>query len=257
MADLPENLFPIDILAEAIRELKQEVKIIKQRFMEATTLEDLESGEPGMEIQFQNPMLTAQNQYFNTRITSITNDQMTVTAIRLIPSTDTTSPWMDDSAFTGKPMTAKVPTGIIPPIVGGQALIYFTGLSNGSSQYAVFTFAGTQRVKVKTIGTNTLTCKMLTAAGDETGPDLTVARPFELRRSTYDGQTIDDITYTHLDSDYRSGTDGSTTETQIVIPPYVAGHSKILVAKIPNEDSSLSAFATDLNEAGRAWAVEA
>lgn len=251
---LPGDLFPFDILAEAVRELRLEVKTIKQKLSETAVLEDLESGEPGMEISFQNPLMTAQGQFYQVRVNSVTSDQGTVYGTRLIPSTDATSPWKDDPSFSSRPLTGKVPLGVIPPTVGMICLFHFTGLSSGQSQYAVYTPSGIKRVKVKAVDTNVLTCIALTDAGNETGPEFLVAKPWELRRSTFHGQTINSVTYTGLTAQRRSGTNGTTTETQGIVPEYVTNFSRILIGRIPNEEANLGALATDLNEGGRAWA---
>lgn len=251
MADLPTQLFPSDLIAEAIRQIMNKLKQVDARFAEADTLDDLESGEPGMEASFSNPVFSSQNNFFNVRVSSVSTASFY--GIRLIPSTDTTSPWKDDSNFSTKSIQAFCPTGVVVPPLNQVVLVHFTGLTSGASRYGLFTAPGTMRYKVMSVGENTLTCRLLSSAGSELGTNITVARPQELRKSTYHGLTINGVTYTHLSTDQRSGTNGTTVETQVVIPPYVATVSKILVGIVPNEDSSLGVYGTDLNEAGRAW----
>lgn len=79
-----------------------------------------------------------------------------------------------------------------------------------------------QQMKVAAIGDDYITC--VTFNGTETGEEeITVAKPYELRRTPFDGESYNGIEYTYSDDVTREADDGSTTETQVIVPEYVVG----------------------------------
>lgn len=88
--------------------------------------------------------------------------------------------------------------------------------------------------------------------------DITAARPYLLRRTPFDGQVYNGITYTYIDQDTRTATDGSTVETQRITPDYVLGDIIYVVREVLGGTAvSVSLRALDLNVDGRCWAAEA
>lgn len=87
-----------------------------------------------------------------------------------------------------------------------------------------------------------------------------VAKPAELRRTTYDGNTVGGITYTYVDETERSATDGVTTEDQFITPAYYTG-CEIYGIKVSGNDTgitggdSLPCAYVEINQ-GRAWAYD-
>lgn len=61
--------------------------------------------------------------------------------------------------------------------------------------------------------------------GIETGIRIQVAKPPELRQTSFDGISHNGITYAYTNKSERVGTDDTTedTETQVIVPPYVEG----------------------------------
>ena len=79
-----------------------------------------------------------------------------------------------------------------------------------------------QQMKVAAISGDYITCH--TFNGTETGEDeITVAKPYELRRTPFDGESYNEIEYTYSDDVTREADNGSATETQVIVPPYVVG----------------------------------
>lgn len=109
-------------------------------------------------------------------------------------------------------------------------------------------------LSITAIGNDTLTGRYLYpdgAGGLEAGTvDITVLKPWTLRRTPFDGETVDGIDYTYSSAVEREATDGETTETQQVTPDYFVGAVIYVVAV--NEDQ---ADVIDANVDGRAWAV--
>lgn len=84
--------------------------------------------------------------------------------------------------------------------------------------------------------------------------DVKVAKPYLLRSSV---TSRDGITYTYTDAENRTADNGSATETQVIVPSYVAD-DLIFAARVARgvdvsvEDVPL--LWLDLNVDGRAWA---
>jgi hypothetical protein len=81
-----------------------------------------------------------------------------------------------------------------------------------------------------------------------------VAKPFLLRASI----TIrNGITYAFTDPSTRTATQGSNTESQVIVPSYVANHDEIYAVSVPHTgvtESGRELTLMDLNIDGRAWA---
>jgi hypothetical protein len=90
--------------------------------------------------------------------------------------------------------------------------------------------------------------------GNPVGQAFLIAKPFELRQTTYNGLTVDAITYLYSDSVSRLA-DGFVDENQIVIPPYLVNFSIVMYCSFV--EGILDTVGTDVNAAGRAWAKEA
>ena len=86
------------------------------------------------------------------------------------------------------------------------------------------------------------------------GQRIEVYKPYMLRRSPFDGQTVDEIEYVYSDNYSRTATgveDGEydgEEEDQFVTPPYLIGEQIIAV--------KFQFSWIDLNNAGRCWAAE-
>jgi len=87
-----------------------------------------------------------------------------------------------------------------------------------------------------------------------------VAKPYEIRRTPFDGITISGITYTYVSNSERDATDGVDTETQFITPSYVVGN-EIYAVKVQgdtgvNDPTPVPIIYIEMNQ-GRAWAYEA
>jgi hypothetical protein len=86
-----------------------------------------------------------------------------------------------------------------------------------------------------------------------------IAKPYELRRSPFDGETISGVTYSYTSNSERDASDGVDTETQFITPNYVAGAE--IYATTPNGGtgvvtegmSPVAVTYLEMNQ-GRAWA---
>jgi hypothetical protein len=95
---------------------------------------------------------------------------------------------------------------------------------------------------------------------------IPVAKPWLLRRTPFDGESRDGITYTYGGSASREGVDDDTseTETQLVVPSYVVGDVLFAIRTLRGTGVTWSPVAgvtdpvlwLDLNIDARAWAKD-
>ena len=89
----------------------------------------------------------------------------------------------------------------------------------------------------------------------------TVAKPYLLRRTPFDGYTRNAISYTYTSATARTAVDADEdTETQEVVPAYVAGdviyatRDVVGGTGVTSRDGTTTVTWLDLNVDGRAWA---
>jgi hypothetical protein len=113
--------------------------------------------------------------------------------------------------------------------------------------------------KVQEVLDDTLRCRtwLGTALGTT---DITIAKPYKLRRTPFDAQTVvidaDSILYTYQSGTRRTATVVGTTSTekQVIVPRYLVGD--IIYACEVEDTINVTGTVTqiDLNVDGRAWA---
>ena len=115
-----------------------------------------------------------------------------------------------------------------------------------------------QQFKIVTIDDDLLVCNPFNGLEADTESEIIVAKPPELRasRTSWNGQT-----FTYTNSQTRSATNGSDTETQLVTPSYVVGDVVFAVSNIIGGtgvtlDDDTPVEWMDHNCAARAWAEE-
>jgi hypothetical protein len=106
-----------------------------------------------------------------------------------------------------------------------------------------------RRFTITAINNDTLTC---TPAGG--GDAVTVAKHWDARRTPFDGETVNGYTYTYSSATARQSDDGSTTEDQVITPPYFVGAQIVAERNIAGGTGVTDVIWEDVNKAGRAWA---
>jgi hypothetical protein len=94
---------------------------------------------------------------------------------------------------------------------------------------------------------------------DPYGQQVQVAKPYLLRRSSFDGLSVEGVTYAYSDSNTRVASDDAEEEedeTQEITPSYYAGEKLTAIAHGTGVTTALGELQwEDLNTAGRCWAV--
>jgi hypothetical protein len=123
-----------------------------------------------------------------------------------------------------------------------------------------------EQFRLVRIETDVLICHPFNGS-EETEVEVSVAMPFLLRRTPFDGNTRDGITYTYTSDTERTASDGSDSEKQLIIPTYTIesaadGYDGDLIyahrsvrGGVDLDDADGEPFSyIDANLDGRAWA---
>jgi len=94
---------------------------------------------------------------------------------------------------------------------------------------------------------------------DADANEYLVAKPYELRRTPFDGETIDGVTYTYISANEREADNGvDDPETQFITPNYRAT-AEIFAVRVQGDTGVQGVGSNDLLvyveiDQGRAWA---
>jgi len=126
--------------------------------------------------------------------------------------------------------------------------------------------------KVVSVHDDYVLCKFYNPVSDTEGDEVLVAKPFVLRRSPFDGQTITYVTgqiieYTYDDEsspEYTRMAEDTVTEEaeeQFLLPSYFVGEVLRIVpgntgVTVGEGESAVGIGWEDINTAGRMWATE-
>lgn len=121
----------------------------------------------------------------------------------------------------------------------------------------------TLQAKVKAVNEETLSVVLVTGNGvdgyTEQGSAFEVARPYEHRKTTYDGKTFNGFLHTFVDVNTRTAEkSGETTETHKITPDYRLDDSIISISKhdVPLMNDSGGDPVFWQADPDRQWAIE-
>lgn len=118
------------------------------------------------------------------------------------------------------------------------------GTGNGTTTTAQF--------KITAINDDTITAQKFDGLNAMTS--VTIAKPWLLRRTPFDGKTRNGITYTYSSATLRVATDGAANETQLITPIYVVGDIIYASNGIIGGTSLADVTWLEDNRDARAWA---
>ena len=177
---------------------------------------------------------------------------------------ETIDRWRKKEAITAEKLNRQVEATNY--LLGGAALpsqVRRGGRGRAGMQIQLF--------EVIELGLDHVKCYSLDGAANTTSDIVTrVALPYLLRKSLFDGETRNGITYEYDETDIytkRVATDSeSNTETQVIVPSYVEFDLIFAASSVAGgtyawyeDDNGVDQPITwlDLNLDGRAWAKEA
>jgi hypothetical protein len=131
--------------------------------------------------------------------------------------------------------------------------------------YVLSSLSENKRFRVKVTYGDYIMCHGYDTVNDEEDDeDILIAKPYLLRQTPFDGESIvfsesQTITYTYSDEATRSATDGTDTETQVIVPSYFENDEIIAVSRISGGTgvvvNDVQLAWEDMNTTGRFWAV--
>jgi len=128
------------------------------------------------------------------------------------------------------------------------------------AEQATGTLNRPQQFRVQSVGNDHITCHTWDGTTEGT-VDVKVAKPYLLRRTPFDGETRDGITYTYSSAVEREADDGADTEDQVIVDSYIEDDIIYAIRRISGGTdvtvSTVDLQWLDLNIDGRYWAKKA
>jgi hypothetical protein len=124
-----------------------------------------------------------------------------------------------------------------------------------------------QRMIIKEIHDDWFLCLPYDKDGQHPAADVAtsadyikVAKPYELRLTPWDGQTVDGITFDYSDESHRTATQGAIIEQHVIVRPWYVGEIIVAATQITGgtdqDDFAAKALEwEDTNSAAHAWAM--
>lgn len=253
-----------EFVAESLKQLRDEVRSLKKRFGDQDLEEETSLGAPVIQTAFGTPTAgggqgAAQNQ-FVCIVSSVDVPNRTAYVARAMPTLSTVvgTPWAQ-APGTQSLLAVKVPASVSVPAPGDTVLITGTGLNDAGVVYGLFgASGGTQQVRLISVDDDYLVCKTLDNSLNLGSEELRVAKSYKLRRSPFDGETLNGLTFNYTSSVQRTVTTTlGSSQTQYVIPAYRAGTDILYITtSMTSVEDDLGDFCKyiDLNTDGRGWA---
>lgn len=118
--------------------------------------------------------------------------------------------------------------------------------------------SGLAQYSVLTLGVDILTARIFTSSTvADASRTFNIMLPWTLRKSPFDGLTVNGVHYVYTANNKRTATQGATTETQLITQDYFVG--SIIYAsplRYPIVVSGTTVTLIDKNLDGRAWAKQ-
>ncbi len=257
---MPESLIPIAEIAQFIIGLQRDVRSLKQKFRIMDKEFELGSSEEPQDVGGQLPATAADYKTPVTEVTTIVNET-TILVKRQIPDAGGQG-WKDDPELTTT-LEITLPTGVSPPDVGRIIQPVYTGLFQINTlgntlslpRYGLFAAdVSAIEMSIQSVQEDHLVCRTLTSSEVLGTEDINVLKPWTLRKTPFDGKTVDGVSYVYTNNIERVA-DGTTTF--LITPNYFVG-AHILVRKQNNflVISEKKVSLIDINNDSRSWAKD-
>lgn len=112
-----------------------------------------------------------------------------------------------------------------------------------------------RQMEIQSVQGDYLVCRTLDASGTQGPNDVYVLKPWTLRQTPFDGQTVNGVSYAYSDASNRTATAGDEEEDQQITQDYYTG----AVIYVMDSDASVEVVAgvfarvIDVNVDARAW----
>lgn len=203
------------------------------------------------------PETFAQYKYYTLRVSTpdATNGAFTG---RIMNPSDTTSKFTLDNTFTAM-VTVDVPPNLTMPQANDIVGAFYAGpYAVGKTRWVLFGAAGGNiQCRVASEFGDYLTVIKINS-GTTVGTLFDVAKPYALRKTPFDGVTINGVTRVYSTNLTRVASNSLFGQSEIIVPNYNLGADIIYIAGVDHSDvfvSSAELKFVDLNMDGRVWAA--
>ena len=159
---------------------------------------------------------------------------------------------------SGQPLRAEDLNKIVDMLVGriscgeGLQVHHFKGQFGISLDEAFRPQASLQQLVVKSVGADHLVCRTLDATGTEGTSDVYVLKPWLLRRTPFDGLSVNGVSYSYSTNSYRTA--GGEEEQEITQEYYADCVIYAMDIDVSVDvGGGIYCAAVDVNVDGRAW----
>lgn len=249
------------VIAEVLKRLTDRVKLLERRLDDRDQVDEADLGEPLLASTPRNPATGSSLLQLVTIVCSSFPSTKSIYVQRALPTTSTATPWAVDGSHAGL-LKVNVPDGVAVPEVGSTQLITFTGVTSNGATHGLFGGGGgASQFRVKAVYADMVKCRTLDQSLNEGTNDIYVAKPYKIRQSPFDGQTLYGLSFSYTSSPtVRTVTNtlGSTL-TQYVIPAFRDDLDIIYgISTTTNVPNSLGGYCTyvDMNNDHRGWASQ-
>ena len=251
--------FNLDVIADYIAKLTSKTVEMVRDQDTLDTEQDAGTGEP-------EPTQIGRNRGFNdmlfwvTKVLSADGDSRAISGIRMDP-TSSSSKWVASAQLT-QVITVDIPDNLTMPVEGDIIMAHFTGVYAAEPdapkpRYGLFGGGGGAiQVRINSEFGDYLGVTKV-ASGTTTGTVFNVAKPYALRQTPFDGQTIGGVTRTYSSSLTRVASNSDFGQVEVIVPSYIPGVSLIYITATDHTDVFVSGSELkflDLNTDGRVWA---
>lgn len=252
-----------ELVATHIAHILERLNELDRKGVNLDREQELEAAEPGAEhsTRYSDTVF----RYYITRVQSVYSDQGYFMGVRTVPST-TSSKWVDHPQLTSA-ITIDVPPNLSAPSENDIVGMFFSGLYGAdlSPRWTMLgASGGTIQCKISIVLDDTLLCYSVVDSVVDNATDIYVAKPTTLRKTGWDGETVNGITYAYSTTggsyQARSATIAASTGlsiVQVITRAYSPGDI-IYAAKVPSTNITAGGPVKyiDLNVDGRQWAAE-
>lgn len=254
MPELGEVFYPAEVIG-LIADLYKRVKQLESGVRVQQRAEELDAAEPDFEEAPSSPAFP-QHFYYVCRVET-TNDAQALFLGRILTPTGAASKFIVSPTITIL-VTVDVPSNLTMPAATDVVGAFYAGnFGDSKPRFVLLGAAGgsTQCRVASEFGDYLAVTKI--SSGTTTGTIFNVAKAYALRKTPFDGQTLNGITRTYSVNLTRVASNSNFGQVEAIVPSYLLGTSLIHISGADHTDVFVSGSELkfiDLNVDGRVWA---
>lgn len=245
--------FKQEEIAQLFVQIMARVVKIERQLGIATRVAEVEAAEPNENTT--DGYAFSASKYYTVKCTTPDTGNMCFSSKVVVP-TDSSSKFTLSNTFTAV-ITVDVPDGLAVPQPGQIVGAFFAGAyAVGRARYVLYgAGSGSFQCRVNSKFGDYLAVTKI-ASGTLTGTLFSVALPYSLRQTPFNGATISGVTRAYSTNGTRVASNSSFGQVEAIVPSFNLGVDLIYVTAVDHSDvfvSSEELKFVDLNVDGRVW----